>query len=170
MKEADHRAFAFIPGLDRLGGRQELHVALLACEIVRGLVGKPDTVLLPRADDEALCSPLIDVLGFSQRQHMRCAVDGLGQLFLAFLHLPTQADEHVMGEARPFNGDRTKGGGINRGLHRAAPAHLISVAVSRACVLASLSPAPRTNSFIRADQNRLRNYPAGPTKWALMRG
>src|SRR5438132_6309654 len=117
VEQANDRARTFVPGFNCPWGREQIHLAPLAIEIVGRLLGKRDIVILPCADDESSRSFFIDLPGFSQRQDMRRAIDRPGQLFLAFFHLATAADEHIMLDYRSFNGDRAKSSLINVRLH-----------------------------------------------------
>src|SRR4029450_10567016 len=82
VEQPDHGALGLIPDRDHLRGRQQLHLAAVPREVGGRLLRQRDPALLSGADQQALGALLVEVLGFGQRNGMRGAVDGLGQLLL----------------------------------------------------------------------------------------
>ena len=88
MEQADHGALGLVPDRDRLRGRQQLHLAAVPREVGGRLLRQRDPALLSGADQQPLGALLVEVLGLGQRDGMGGAVDGLGQLLLAFSTRP----------------------------------------------------------------------------------
>src|SRR5437763_4447682 len=98
---------------------------MLACEILSRLVGKRDIAVLPCTDDEPFRAFFIDMFGFVQGNYMRRAINRLGQFFLPFLHLAFKADDYIVLEVCPFNGNRAKGCLIDVWFHFSVPPRVV---------------------------------------------
>jgi hypothetical protein len=85
VEQADHGAFGLVPDRNHFGRRQQLNLALVALEVGGRLLRQHHRVVLARAEEEPRRALLVDVLGLGQRDGVRGAIQGLGQLLLAFL-------------------------------------------------------------------------------------
>ena len=75
MEQADDGAIGLVPGVDGLRRGQELDLAAFVLEVGGGLFGQLDQAGLAGADDEALGTLVVDVLGFGQGDGVRGAID-----------------------------------------------------------------------------------------------
>src|SRR5215211_233030 len=108
VDQADHGALGPIPDRDHLGCRQQLHPAATALKEGSRLLRQPDPALLPGTDKQPPGPLMVDMAGLGQRDGMRGAIDGLGQLLLPLLDLAAQPDEHIVVEHLPVDGDRAE--------------------------------------------------------------
>src|SRR5215204_847910 len=85
------------------------------------------------ADQQPLRPVLVEVFGLGQRDGVRGAVDGLGQLLLPLLHPTAEPENHIMGDGLSVDGDRAELCPINPWLH----GPLTALAPSRASTLSA---------------------------------
>src|SRR5215211_63628 len=123
VKQPDRPIFALVPDPENLRGGQQHDLAPFPGEEVGRLGREPHPAVLPGADDQAVCPRClpVDVLGLLERDRVRRPVDRLGELLLALAYLAVRADEDVVVEDRPFDGDRAEVRCVDPGLHLTPP-------------------------------------------------